>query len=142
VRGHLGPTHTPLPSFAYLHTSARPYITFKMNINQPSENIVLPFMKKKKINLQDPDQLDQHRRLKIVSIMPNAIRNELVAAIGEFVGTFMFLFIAFSATQVANFVVPGAATAATAYVTCSLQHLALLQDSYGLPSLAEAWGDR
>ncbi|OAQ99913.1 hypothetical protein LLEC1_04722 [Akanthomyces lecanii] len=38
----------------------------------------------------------------LVSAIPNKIRNHFVAAIGEFVGTFLFLFFAFSATQVAN----------------------------------------
>lgn len=38
----------------------------------------------------------------VVSAIPNKIRNHFVAAIGEFVGTFLFLFFAFSATQVAN----------------------------------------
>ncbi|EAS31072.3 MIP family channel protein [Coccidioides immitis RS] len=33
---------------------------------------------------------------------PDAIRNHLIAFIGEFVGTFMFLFTAFAGTQVAN----------------------------------------
>lgn len=34
--------------------------------------------------------------------MPNKVRNHLIASIGEFCGTFLFLFFAFSATQVAN----------------------------------------
>ncbi|OAA79630.1 aquaporin [Akanthomyces lecanii RCEF 1005] len=38
----------------------------------------------------------------LVSAIPNKVRNHFVAAIGEFVGTFLFLFFAFSATQVAN----------------------------------------
>ncbi|KAI5788483.1 aquaporin-like protein [Geopyxis carbonaria] len=33
---------------------------------------------------------------------PNSLKNHLVAAVGEFVGTFMFLFFAFTGTQVAN----------------------------------------
>ncbi|EON68683.1 hypothetical protein W97_07941 [Coniosporium apollinis CBS 100218] len=34
--------------------------------------------------------------------MPNRVRNELIATIAEFVGTFMFLFFAFGAAQVAD----------------------------------------
>ncbi|KEQ94154.1 hypothetical protein AUEXF2481DRAFT_66708, partial [Aureobasidium subglaciale EXF-2481] len=34
--------------------------------------------------------------------LPNKIRNQFIAVVGEFVGTFLFLFFAFSATQVAN----------------------------------------
>lgn len=44
----------------------------------------------------------QERRLRRLSFIQNAARNELVAFVGEFCGTFMFLFIAFAATQVAN----------------------------------------
>lgn len=97
-----------------------------MNINQPADHIVLPFMKRKNPDAQDADQ---HRRLWIVKIMPNRLRAELVAAIGEFVGTFMFLFLAFSATQVANFVAPAVPgtpkSAASAYVSSFLVHLLL-----------------
>lgn len=38
----------------------------------------------------------------LVGRLPNKVRNNVVAAIGEFAGTFLFLFFAFSATQVAN----------------------------------------
>ena len=41
--------------------------------------------------------------------MPNKIRNHFVAMVGEFLGTFMFLFFAFTATQVANTAASGAA---------------------------------
>ena len=34
--------------------------------------------------------------------IPNKIRNHFVASVGEFAGTFLFLFFAFSGTQVAN----------------------------------------
>lgn len=37
-----------------------------------------------------------------VGYLPNKIRNHFVAMAGEFVGTFMFLFFAFSGTSVAN----------------------------------------
>jgi aquaporin related protein len=33
---------------------------------------------------------------------PSTVRNNTVAALGEFVGTFLFLFFAFSGTQIAN----------------------------------------
>jgi len=42
------------------------------------------------------------RRLARLSFLPNWVRNESIAFLGEFVGTFMFLFLAFAATQVAN----------------------------------------
>lgn len=79
-----------------------------MNINQPAENVVLPFRKAKKIDLEDSELVARHRRINIVQALPNVVRTELVAAIGEFVGTFMFLFFAFSATQVRSWQGDGA----------------------------------
>jgi len=58
-----------------------------MNIQQPAENIVLPFRKAKKINLEDKHLVAEHRRLNLVGKLPNKLRGELVAGIGEFVGT-------------------------------------------------------
>lgn len=42
------------------------------------------------------------RRANLSGVVPNKIRNELIAFIAEFCGTFMFLFFAFVGTQVAN----------------------------------------
>lgn len=55
----------------------------------------LPFMRKR-----DGSKKELH--LPLVGYLPNRVRNHVVAMIGEFVGTFLFLFFAFSATQVAN----------------------------------------
>lgn len=106
-----------------------------MNINQPAENVVLPFTKAKKINLDDPELVAKHRGIGLVQRLPDAVRNELVAAIGEFVGTFMFLFFAFSATQVANFVAPGAGVS-QAPNTSNLLFIAL---SFGFSLAVNAW---
>lgn len=40
------------------------------------------------------------------SSKPNAVRDTFVAFLGEFIGTFMFLFFAFAGTQVANTIAP------------------------------------
>lgn len=40
------------------------------------------------------------------SSKPNAVRDTVVAFLGEFIGTFMFLFFAFAGTQVANTIAP------------------------------------
>lgn len=50
---------------------------------------------------EDPSHPGE-RRLPGFSWLPNRARHLLVACIGEFVGTFLFLFFAFAATQVAN----------------------------------------
>jgi len=57
--------------------------------------MVLPFYHPKK---RDPAV----EKKRILPWLPNKVRNHSIAWIGEFVGTFMFLFFAFSATQVAN----------------------------------------
>ncbi|KAG9958428.1 aquaporin-like protein, partial [Aureobasidium melanogenum] len=66
-----------------------------MNLDRPGRGLTLPFMKYR--------ENDQHeRRLAGFGWLPNKVRNQFIAVVGEFVGTFLFLFFAFSATQVAN----------------------------------------
>ncbi|KAH0364965.1 aquaporin-like protein, partial [Aureobasidium melanogenum] len=66
-----------------------------MNLDRPGRGITLPFMKYR--------ENDKHeRRLAGFGWLPNKVRNQFIAVVGEFVGTFLFLFFAFSATQVAN----------------------------------------
>ena len=69
-----------------------------MNIQQPADGIALPFIKRK------PNDQERVSRNNFPGIrwLPNSARNHFIAMLGEFVGTFMFLFFAFSATQVAN----------------------------------------
>lgn len=67
-----------------------------MNVDAPGRGISLPFMKARDRN--GPYE----RRLPGFEWLPNKVRNHFIAMVGEFAGTFMFLFFAFSATQVAN----------------------------------------
>ena len=69
-----------------------------MNIQQPADSIALPFVKRKAHNQKEVAK----KKLPGIGWLPNPVRNHLIAMTGEFVGTFMFLFFAFSATQVAN----------------------------------------
>ncbi|KAF1990421.1 aquaporin-like protein [Aulographum hederae CBS 113979] len=62
-------------------------------------NSLLPLFKEKKAS---PQEKAPERRLARLSFISNRVRNEFIAFCGEFAGTFMFLFLAFSATQVAN----------------------------------------
>lgn len=55
----------------------------------------LPFMRKKNHKLRE-------LHLPLIGYLPNRVRNHITAMIGEFVGTFLFLFMAFATTQVAN----------------------------------------
>lgn len=75
-----------------------------MNINRPADNpIVLPGMRAKTSEPPPP------HRVRGLSWLPTNIRNHIIAMIGEFTGTFLFLFLAFAATQVANAAAAGAA---------------------------------
>ena len=66
-----------------------------MNINPPSGGLHLPFFKSRASTTKE-------RRLPGFEWLPNKVRNHFIAMLGEFSGTFLFLFFAFSATQVAN----------------------------------------
>jgi aquaporin rerated protein, other eukaryote len=70
-----------------------------MNVNTPAANpIVLPFTRVRTIDPANPPA----RRLPGTKWIPDRTRNHIVAMIGEFVGTFLFLFFAFTGTHVAN----------------------------------------
>ncbi|KAK5002640.1 Aquaporin-1 [Cryomyces antarcticus] len=74
-----------------------------MNIDyKPSNTVSLPFVKPK------PHDATKEQRLPGFGWLPNKIRNHFIAMMGEFAGTFLFLFFAFSATQVANAAAAGA----------------------------------
>ena len=80
------------------------------NLNTSERFFNLPFMKPEvKKNPNDNNKKELH--LPGIGFLPNKIRNHFIAAVGEFVGTFSFLFFAFSATQVANAAAAGAAAA-------------------------------
>ncbi|KAK5705512.1 Aquaporin-1 [Elasticomyces elasticus] len=76
-----------------------------MNINTPLQGgaLALPFTK-----AADPEKRgevnrkDAALRLPYARRLPDSVRNHLVAMIGEYVGTVLFLFLALGGTQVAN----------------------------------------
>jgi aquaporin related protein len=75
-----------------------------MNATRPSHNpsqsfMVLPGMRPK--YTEDPNRPGE-RRLPGFGWLSNRVRNLFISCVGEFVGTFLFLFFAFAATQVAN----------------------------------------
>jgi hypothetical protein len=70
-----------------------------MNIVRPADNpVVLPFTNAR--TSENPPA----RPLPGLSWMPTKFRNHFIAFLGEFVGTFLFLFFAFAATQIANMI--------------------------------------
>jgi aquaporin related protein len=70
------------------------------NVNRPADSfMVLPGMKPAyTTDLAHPGE----RRATRLPWLPNRLRNLLVSMLGEFVGTFLFLFFAFAGTQIAN----------------------------------------
>ncbi|KAG8534370.1 uncharacterized protein KY384_001215 [Bacidia gigantensis] len=83
------------------HDFAAPAVdrALTMNIDQPvAGGFVLPGTRQKRRQNSASDE----ERLKFISKLPPGYRGHLVAVLGEFVGTFLFLFFALSGTQVAN----------------------------------------
>ena len=68
------------------------------NMKQSSAFMQLPFMKRRETARSDKKE----KHLPLVGYLPNKVRNHFVAMVGEFCGTFLFLFFAFCGTQVAN----------------------------------------
>lgn len=70
-----------------------------MNINEPVGFLRnLPCMGRRRLESNRKNEL----RVPFLGFLPNKVRNHFIAMTGEFIGTFLFLFFAFSATQVAN----------------------------------------
>lgn len=107
-----------------------------MNNGRPSTNIILPFMHAK---TTDPDHPGE-RRLRGFGWLPNRVRNHFIASIGEITGTFLFLFFAFSATQVANEAAAGAQrgdSAQSSYPNTS--NLLYISLAFGFSLAVNAW---
>ncbi|KAI9655713.1 MAG: hypothetical protein M1821_005148 [Bathelium mastoideum] len=105
-----------------------------MNVEKPTSGISLPFTKPR------PHEANAIRRLKGFNWMPNSARNHFIAMAGEFVGTYLFLFIAYAGTQVANAAAAGANTAGNSLSQAPnasvLLYIAL---SFGFSLLVCAW---
>ncbi|KAF2225289.1 aquaporin-like protein [Elsinoe ampelina] len=104
-----------------------------MNVAPPSGGLHLPFVKTK------PHATE--RRLRGFEWLPNKVRNHFIAMLGEFCGTFLFLFFAFSATQVANASSVGADTGDSGSLSQAPNASALLYISlaFGFSLAVNAW---
>ena len=100
-----------------------------MNINPPSGGIHLPFLRPKTTSTTE-------RRVPGLEWLPNKIRNHFIAMLGEFSGTFLFLFFAFSATQVANASTSGTNATNAAPNTSALLYISL---AFGFSLAVNAW---
>ncbi len=108
-----------------------------MNAKTPAENVVVPGVKAKRPgNAQD---LHEQRSLGFVSWMPKRIRAHVVAWIGEFVGTFMFLFFAFGVTKVANQTTQSQTGGATASQAPNTSNLLFISLAFGFSLAVNAW---
>lgn len=72
-----------------------------MNVNTPlQEGFALPGLHRRRPSTQNLSTYSN--RIPFLKFLPRGFRNHFVAMSGEFGGTFLFLFFAFSGTQVAN----------------------------------------
>ncbi|KIW67190.1 hypothetical protein PV04_06458 [Phialophora macrospora] len=72
-----------------------------MNVDRPARRIRLPWQKRESI-LPNEDETFVSRRVPLLKFLPLGVKNHLVAMIGEFVGTFLFLLFALGGTNVVN----------------------------------------
>ena len=101
------------------------------NINRPAESfMVLPGMRPSYTH--DPKRPGE-TRLPGCGWLPNRVRHLLISMLGEFVGTYLFLFFAFAATQVAN---TPSGEAGSSPNTSTLLYIAL---AFGFSLLVNVW---
>jgi len=107
-----------------------------MNVNPPRGGISLPFLKYK-----ENDNPNHENRLPGFEWLPNRVRNHFIAMMGEFSGTFLFLFFAFSATQVANAATAGGNSSGDGSLTQTPNTSSLLFISlaFGFSLAVNAW---
>ncbi|KAL9086742.1 MAG: hypothetical protein Q9159_004037 [Coniocarpon cinnabarinum] len=99
-----------------------------MNINRPTGHIALPG-RDTKVQPRTEAEYHENSRLGALNHIPDGFRKHLVAFVGEFVGTFMFLFFAFGGAQVANTVPDISSTAVLLYISLA----------FGFSLVVNAW---
>ena len=109
-----------------------------MNINEPLKGgFVLPGQAKRR-RLREVSPYVE--RLPFLHLLPKSFRGHFIAMCGEFVGTFLFLFFAFSGTQVANTQTqgqdPASKTISQAPNPAQLLYISL---SFGFSLAVNAW---
>ncbi|KAJ9607999.1 Aquaporin-1 [Cladophialophora chaetospira] len=72
-----------------------------MNVDRPARRIVLPWQKREEL-LPKENETIVSRRVPFLGFLPLTLKNHLVAMMGEFVGTFLFLLFALGGTNVVN----------------------------------------
>tara|TARA_R110002003_G_scaffold143_1_gene13209 strand:- start:11685 stop:12773 length:1089 start_codon:yes stop_codon:yes gene_type:complete len=72
-----------------------------MNVDRPARGLRVPW-KTRKHQLPNRNERHVERRLWVLDFLPKTVRGHIVACVGEFVGTFMFLLFALGGTNVVN----------------------------------------
>ncbi|KAF2761407.1 aquaporin-like protein [Pseudovirgaria hyperparasitica] len=85
-------------------------------------------------------RVPSHKNVRFLSALPNSLRNHFIAFIGEYVGTFLFLFFAFTGTQVANTAAKNITTATPALSgTSDVSVVMFIALSFGFSLAVNAW---
>lgn len=85
----------------------------------------------------DAGRPPSHKGLPMLS-NPSTLTNNIVAGLGEFVGTFLFLFLAFAGTQIANTPAP-TAPAGSAFPLPNTSNLMFISVVFGFSLMANVW---
>ncbi|KAF2828004.1 aquaporin [Ophiobolus disseminans] len=107
-----------------------------MNVDRPTRGLRVPWQNR---HGQHPSHNEGNveRRLPFLNILPKAVKGHLVAAVGEFVGTFMFLLFALGGTNVVNTAPPEGANAVDLSANPSkIMYIALV---FGMSLAVNAW---
>lgn len=72
-----------------------------MNVDRPARKIRLPWERRECL-LPNDNETVVSRRVPLLNFLPLSLKNHLVAMMGEFVGTFLFLLFALGGTNVVN----------------------------------------
>jgi aquaporin related protein len=104
-----------------------------MNNIEPADQpaVSLPFTNRRKSEVPVP------KPLPAAHFLPQKLRSEVVAFLGEFVGTFLFLFFAFGGTQVANLI--AAANPTTGPFNASASVLLYISLAFGFSLAVNVW---
>ncbi|KAJ4335269.1 Aquaporin-1 [Ascochyta clinopodiicola] len=107
-----------------------------MNIDRPTRGIRVPWRSRRHQRPHHSEILVT-RRLAFLDVLPNSFKGHIVACIGEFVGTFMFLLFALGGTNVVNTAPAEGSNAADLSANPSkIMYIALV---FGMSLMVNAW---
>jgi aquaporin related protein len=107
-----------------------------MNVDRPTTGFRIPWRSRK---LQRPKHAHHHHHRKIpgLDVLPKNVKGHVVACVGEFVGTFMFLLFALGGTNVVNTAPPEGQNAVSLAANPSkIMYIALV---FGMSLTVNAW---